>query len=75
MQKDNNLPIFSIWAYTNNFKILEVKVDLTKLPHHNQDEKFIYSNRNKIQEKSLFLCHFFRRPQKFHLKAVNCLTL
>lgn len=48
MQKDNNLPIFSIWAYTKSFKILEVKVDLTKLPHHNQGEKFIYNNRNKI---------------------------
>lgn len=47
MQRDNNLLIFSVWAYTKNFKILEVKVDLTKLPHHNKDEKFIYSNRNK----------------------------
>lgn len=47
MQRDNNLLIFPVWAYTKNFKILEVKVDLTKLPHHNKYEKFIYSNRNK----------------------------
>lgn len=72
MQKGNSSPLFSVWAYTKNFKILEVKVDLTKLPHHNQEKKFIYSNRNKNQENSV--C-FFRRPQKFHLKAVNCLTL